>query len=87
MVIWKQELTVTDLQTILFPDGAKILTVQTQFNRPCIWFLCDPNNNKVPRTFVIYGTGNPVNKEAANYTYIGTFQLDDGRLVFHVFEF
>jgi len=38
----------------------------------------------VPRTFAIYGTGHK--HEHVEGTYIGTFQLDGGSLVFHVFE-
>lgn len=82
--IWKFEIETTDNQTIGMPVGAEILTVQTQYGKPCLWALVNPDGNKEQRHIEIIGTGNPV-KEASRI-YIGTYQLRDGALVFHVFE-
>lgn len=84
--IWKYELEITDLQVIKMPYGAKILTVQTQNDKPCIWVETNddahlPRNNRV---IEIIGTGNPM--EVRQRTYIGTFQLHNGGMVFHVYE-
>lgn len=70
--------------SIEMPKGAKILTVQVQNEVPCIWALVDPNAAPEIRCFRIYGTGHMVEHE--NMPYIGTFQLLEGRLVFHLFE-
>lgn len=85
--IWKYELKTTDVQQVYMPIGAEILTVQTQLERPCLWALVDPQAEKETRGIMIYGTGHPVPTEPYPHKYIGTYQLSDGSLVFHVFEF
>lgn len=42
--IYKYELQVTDNQNIMLPIGSKILTVQNQNEKACLWALVDPNN-------------------------------------------
>jgi hypothetical protein len=67
------------------PKGAQVLTVQTQDNRPHIWALIDVDESRVEmRKFVPYGTGHLMPDEPGQY--IGTFQLNGGALVFHLFE-
>ena len=68
---------------IYLPAGAKILTVQVQNNQPCIWAEVDPTNYTVKRDISIIGTGHTLPKKEV--TYIGTFQLFGGDLVFHVY--
>lgn len=67
------------------PKGAKVLTVQIQHGRPEMWVLLDTNNERERRTFVTLPTGNEI-PDDINLDYIGTFQLDGGSLVFHLFE-
>lgn len=83
--IWKYELETLDLFDVDMPIGAKPLTVQMQNEKPCLWALVDSGKNKEKRTFSIYGTGHIVNS-AQHKIYIGTYQLMDGGLVFHLFE-
>jgi hypothetical protein len=68
------------------PQDAKILCVQTQNDMPCIWAIvneeAEPREN---RLFHIYGTGHEI-KNLENKKYVGTYQLQGGVLVFHVFE-
>lgn len=81
--IWKYPLRTTDAQAINMPAGAELLTIQVQNGEPCVWALVDP---KAPGHFVtlsIYGTGHPVDTHGE---YVGTYQLGDGALVFHVFR-
>lgn len=82
--IWKFELTITDEQIINMPRGGQILTIQTQNEVPCIWALVDPINSKEIVTIHIFGTGHPI-RDNFNGKYIGTFQLQGGSLIFHVF--
>jgi len=82
--IWKYELETTDLQEIEMPHAAKILTVQVQNGVPCIWCLCKPNNLKQFRIIQTIGTGHE--KENIKGIYIGTYQLLEGSVVFHVFD-
>jgi hypothetical protein len=84
MRIWKFELPVRDIAAVEMPEGARILCVQTQFNKPYVWALCDQERAAVSRRFAIYGTGHATPDDPGEY--IGTFQIDGGHLVFHVFE-
>lgn len=83
MKIYKYSIPVDDEIVIKMPKDAKVLTVQMQKSEPCIWILCDPNNEIVERRFYLYGTGMTVSHSE---TYIGTFQMLNGGLVFHLFE-
>jgi hypothetical protein len=86
-VIWKYPLEVRDSNVIEMPYDAKILCVQTQNNIPCIWAIVNKDAYLENRFFRIVGTGQPFQKEFLVYrNYIGTFQLDNGSLVFHLFE-
>jgi len=70
---------------IEIPQYAEILTIQTQYGKPYIWALIDTRMPRVARRFILAGTGHPIqNKD--ELTYIGTFQLEEGSLVFHLFE-
>lgn len=83
--IWKFALPCVDEAFVSMPVGAQILCVQTQINNPCLWAVVDPDAlTKEVRRFNIYGTGHEIEGEPG--TYIGTFQLAGGTLVFHVFE-
>lgn len=81
-VIWKARLG-TDGE-VSMPKGAEILTVQTQHEIPCLWFKCDPSAEIETRKFSIIGTGHPITVDEGEY--IGTFQVNDGAFVFHLFE-
>lgn len=58
--IYKYELKITDGQNISLPIGAKILTVQTQGEKVCLWALVDPKASTEFRFFEIFGTGHAV---------------------------
>lgn len=83
-VIWKFPFTVTDSIRISMPIDAEILAVQTQSNQPCIWALVNAEHKKEDRYFQVIGTGHPIESDPGKY--IGTFQLHNGGLVFHLFE-
>jgi len=83
--IWKFPLQIQDRTLIRIPEGAKILCVQIQNEAPCLWALVRQTDGpKQSRVFRIYAKGHQ--HEKISGTYIGTFQLDGGALVFHVFE-
>lgn len=83
--IFKYPIEVTDEQVVLLPTGAKVLTIQSQGEVPCIWALVNPT---APRneaiTIRIHGTGHDV-PDSDNLEYVSTFQMMGGRLVFHSF--
>lgn len=83
--VFKYPVAWGDLVRIDMPESAQILSAQTQgpYESLAIWALVDPNAPLIARTFRIAGTGHPI-EEAV--TFIDTVQLQDGSLVFHVFE-
>ena len=80
--IWKYPLEPGAV--VQMPAGAEVLCVQEQGGRACLWALVAPCARVESRTFAIYGTGHPLSDRLGDY--VGTFQLDGGGLVFHVFE-
>lgn len=67
------------------PEGSKVLTVQSQGSIACLWAMVDTDKQKVERRFRIIGTGHGVDC-VEELRYISTYQLLEGRLIFHVFE-
>lgn len=84
MTIWKFPLTITDEQTINVPKGAQILSIQNQFNKPVLYAIVNSKAPREERYIEIYGTGHPLSMLGRQY--LGTFQIDDGQLVYHAFE-
>lgn len=84
MIIFKQQLNVSDRQTVAMKKGAKILCVQTQRNEICIWFACDEKVAQEGRVIGMVGTGHEISEPMGEY--IGTVQLNAGILVFHLFD-
>lgn len=74
-----------DSQTIAMPKDAKIITVQLQDGKPCIWAMVNPDQPKVKKTILCYDTGQAI-PHPNKLTYIGTCQADAGDIVYHVFE-
>jgi hypothetical protein len=84
--IWKFPFPITDEVKIEMPENAWILGVQVQRECPCIWALVDTKAEMKPRSFRVFGTGQPIDT-GIDYDFIGTFQIHGGALVFHLFEF
>jgi hypothetical protein len=82
--IWKYPLQITDLQNVLMPEGAQLLSAQMQGDTLCLWALVNPKASKRVRTIEIIGTGNPC--EDVPRKYISTTQMAGGALIWHVFE-
>lgn len=84
--IWKFELKITDEQVIRVPEGTDILCVQVQKGKPFLWAIVDKEittyEDRIIRTI---GTGHEF-EDGASLLYIGTYQLSEGDLVFHVFQ-
>ena len=87
--VWKYPVAARDNFEIEMPKGAKILYVATQAESAWMWALCDTEETVVEvRRFRLAGTGHPLRYGFVGQqpTYIGSFQLLDGALVFHLFE-
>ena len=65
-------------------EGAAVLTVQVQRGIPCLWASVDIRKPKIKRCFIIYGTGFGLDDGPARH-YVGTYQLQSGDFVFHVY--
>jgi hypothetical protein len=70
---------------IAMPRQAHIRAVQMQNAEMCIWAEVEDLQEKEYRYFYIFGTGHQMPNEPG-LTYIGTVQIYDGKLVFHVYE-
>lgn len=83
-VIWKQTLRPIDVQEIMVPEGAEMLSAREQFDHICVWFRCDPTKQLRSRKLAIVGTGNPAPDSTGRF--LGTASLSGGQFIFHVFE-
>jgi len=88
LTIWKFSIDTADTQVINVPRDGKILCIQVQQAiGPCLWILVDSEAKLEPRTIEVFGTGHPISRETGvRRVYIGTYQLANEQLVFHVFE-
>ncbi len=83
-IIYKYPFGVCDFFQLSLPKGAEILSVQVQNETPCFWVLADPLEVQETRDFEILATGQPF--DLTDQKFIGTFQLQGGSLIFHLFE-
>ena len=85
--IWKFALKITDRQSFEMPIDSQILTMQVQKGIAFLWILCDPKEKKETRYFETFGTGHSIHYDMGiDRNYIGTYQIFDGSLIYHVFE-
>ncbi len=87
--IWKYNFAIEDTFSLAMPPGATVLTVQVQHGIPCIWALIHdplaPPKEYAQRKFILVGTGSPF-VHCVLMRYVGTFQLENGSLAFHLWE-
>lgn len=84
-VVWKYNIKNADEFTVNMPADAEILSVQVQHGKPQLWAFVDPEAKVLhPRRFRLSGTGHPMTE--GHYRFIGTFQLEGGNFVGHLFE-
>ena len=85
--IWKYPLLAATPIILAMPEGAVMLTVQTQRGTPCLWALVDPQAQKVDYTFHIIATGEPFNAVwDTEMSYVGSFQTKNETYVWHLFR-
>ena len=83
-VVWKYPLRAVELQEIRMPRGAKVLHVAAPRGEPHLWALVDSKAPMEDEPFVVLATGSEF--DATELEHVGTFLLNDGVLVFHVFR-
>lgn len=82
--IWKFEIYPGPV-SVNIPVGGTFLSVQTQGDCPVMWFeIPDDKAPTEARHFVSFGTG--FNMGDFKGKYLGTFQLNMGALIFHLYE-
>lgn len=87
--IYKYPIQVITENLLVVSKGAEILTVQVQKGIPYVWALVDKDQeNQETKIIEVFGTGHDIHDLMHGQTrkYIGTFQLHQGELIFHVFE-
>jgi len=82
--IWKFPIA-PDTFEVELPKGARVLSVQTQGGSPFMWVLVNDQAPKEKRRFTVVGTGHDC-EHIKDWSYVGTFQLNGGALVFHLFD-
>ena len=70
-------------QRARLPVGAKLLSVQAQYDNPTAWFEVDPLAPDEELVFRLFGTGHTVDDD--RLTYLGTTQHSQGSLVLHMY--
>lgn len=86
--IWKFELQLVtgEIQSIAMPGGAIPLTVQMQNGKPVLWATVETESPPAEQKFYLAWTGKPLIPQPLYDAYIGTFQTNDGMLVWHLFQ-
>jgi hypothetical protein len=85
VTIWKYQLKADDIQEIEIPVGSRILSLQVQNGIPCIWALVYDKSPKDTKKIYTFGTGEPTTFLPETLQFLGTYQILEGQLVFHVF--
>ena len=81
--IHKYPIEITDFQTLKVPQERRILSVQVQNDKPCIWMEVKTDTPHTELKVYVFGTGQPM--PPIDLHYIGTIQVLEGRGVFHVY--
>lgn len=85
--VFKYEVPITDNFTIGLPFRARIIAFQLQHENPFIWALIDDQEKTIiPRYFRLCGTGHDIESHTTHLEYLGTIQMLQGDLIWHLFE-
>lgn len=86
MRILKYEIPKSEgVHALWLPRGAKILSIQNQYNKIAMWVTGDVGGAPERRWFAVVHTGGLyLNK--SNFKYLATVLLDQGAYVTHIFE-
>lgn len=82
--IWKFPLAVKGRQDVEMPKGAEILCADKQGEVLCLWAIVDTEAEMEERLIAVVATGQEMGIDYLKY--IGTAQIANGALVWHVFE-
>lgn len=83
ITIWKYPVELMDRFSIEMPENSIVLSVGVKENQPYIWAIVNVHHKLCKTQFQLYITGESLSESRG--LFIGTFQLNDGALVFHLF--
>ena len=83
--IYKYPLQLTKIQEIEMPRGAQVIHVGVQANTICLWAIVDTACPVERRSFAILATGH-LNFNPEIMRHLGSVIMNEGALVWHVFE-
>lgn len=84
ITIWKYVIPIKDHFELEMPFNSKILSFQLQKGVPMIWCQVNTDLKLIERKFRLCGTEHEL--ENKYWKFIGTIQLREGNMVFHLFE-
>lgn len=82
--IYKYPFPVEDRPELWLPRGARVLSIQDQGGKLCLWAEVDPEAPKEERRFFLFGTGHRV--VGGPMRFLTTVQMAGGKLVWHIYE-
>jgi len=82
--IFKYSIPVQNDIEIMMPEECLVISCQMQHGEPWIWAVVDDESPLIPHHFNMVGTGHPA--DHLEGAFIDTFQMQEGRLVFHLFH-
>ena len=85
-VIWKYELPKIGEFSLDLPANPFYLDVQAQRGTPVLWVLVNPNSPKQAYHFVLIPTGQEFCSFKGGMRHLGTVQMYNEELVWHLFE-
>lgn len=83
--IFKYELTIEDVQVIESFTSFEPLSVKVQNGKPVLYAIVDDETEAQKVRIRTHGTGFAVEPYTSKNEYVGTYLLQEGALVFHVF--
>lgn len=82
--VFKFDLTLETHQNIKIPRDHQILSIQTQRGKPRMWVRVNPESEPTTVALHTVCTGCPFAFDVSKF--LGTYQVQSGDLVFHVFQ-
>jgi hypothetical protein len=82
--IYKFPLPIEDRPELWMPRGARVLSVQEQHGKLCLWAEIEEGAPPEERKFYIFGTGHRV--IGGPMRFLATVQMSGGKLVWHIYE-
>lgn len=83
--VYKYTLTPSTIHTMM-PKDAKIISAKLQHDKAVVWAVVDTDKPNEQRTLVVIPTGEPIPEFVRIVDFIDTVSINDGALIFHIFE-